>query len=1063
MYNKYVYLVLVVCALLIFSCVPPKALATQNVQEFLASVQNDIQHGKFVYAKKQLEGFLKKQPKASSNSRFFLTAQIMLGHVITLQYDMERAEDFFEKARTTWRKTLKEDDPLALKFDYEFGLLLMAQNDFSAAQKIFAKTYAAQEKVLGLEHEDTLKTRIALLDAEQELDAKKMEKDPFEACIAQVENSAQGNSYILSQVLGSYARYLYHNDKAQEGLPLLLQHYENTVKKHGKVSFQSLSASQQLTDFYFKMQHIDAAQQRAMEDIEAIIQLDGQGSELLADKYNAMGAFGLMQEDFVLSVNYWQKALDMSRKLYGNTSNRTLINMNNLASSLRHYGDFEQAKKLYLEVVTFSNKNDIKDNDLLFFIYTGLSHVYMGQQKFQEAQKVLHDLKKKMDSMKTEPSMKLYLRARLAATILSMGKANEAYTELKDVYAQQVKLLGKYNVHTDETLNYLRQAALGSINFMEGQDLTRLLIGQTFLQRGFAHHDAAVQFFNVASIGVSISSESTRHLSYNLSIFYNKVAMLSLRMVRDTNKGLDKELLETYQKRTEAIYHSTLELLYKTGRYQEAFMVINLMKETELDDYLLEKTEHVDIIEDLFNFEERKFIKQLLEIAERLEALGEKLLPLEKIRASLSASQKKEALALDKQVTTVIQNDLKTFFDNLVLYYTNETNVQKQLNFTARNLNSLRKVVNNIQGTAMIIYPIVTGEYLYTYVITPTRVNAYAVKASSQDVLQLVTEFSGVLQNPRVDARPAAQKMYNLIMDPIENEVQRTKPNTLLFSLDGILRYIPMSALYDGNQWLVEKYDIVYFTEGARASLHKGEAQANSMAALGLTKALSGFSALPAVAVEIDAIVQQGANTGIVQGKAFLDDKFTYENFSHVLQEKTPMIHIASHFAFDAINQRNSFLLLGDGKRLTMGELFSQRKAILEHIDLLTLSACNTGSGVKRGDGREIESFGALAQRYGAKSVIASLWPVADASTAVFMREFYTEKNIHGRLKSSSLASVQRQFLQKKITSDNSETAMLERGKVISTASSTPLKPSQSRDWSHPFFWAPFMLMGNWY
>ncbi len=1063
MYKKYVCLLLVISTLLGFSFLSCTAFASESPQDFLASVQKDIQHGKFVHAEKRLEVFLKKQQKASSQSREFLTAQIMLGHVIILQYDMERAKDFFEKARTTWRKILKADDPLALKFDYEFGLLLMAQNDFSAAQKVFTKTYAGQETSLGLEHEDTLKTRIALLDAEQELDAKKLQKEPFEACIIQVETSAQGNSYLLSQAFSSYARYLHHIDKSQEGLPLLLQHYENTVKKYGKVSFQSLAASQQLTDFYFKMQHIDAAQQRAMEDIEAIIQLEGPQSELLTDKYNAMGAFGLMQDDYVLAVNYWQKALDMCRKLYGNTSNRTLSNVNNLASALRHYGDFEQAKKLYLEAINISNENDIKDDDLVFFIYIGLSHVYMGQQKLQEAQKVLHDLKKKMNSMKTEPSMKLYLRARLAATILSMGKADEAYAELKDVYAQQVKLLGKYNAHTDETLNYLRQAALSTINFMEGQDLTRLLMGQTFLQRGFAHHNVAMQFSNVASIGVEISSESTRHFSYNLSIFYNKVAMLCLRMVRDTNEGLDKELLETYQKRIEAIYHNTLELLYKTGRYQEAFMVINLMKETELDDFLLEKTEHVDIIEDLFNFEERKFIKQLLEITKRLQSLGEKLLPLEKIRASLSDQQKKEAQTLDKQVSAVIQNDLKTFLDNLVQYYSNETNVQKQLNFTARNLNSLRKVVNSIQGTAMIIYPIVTGEYLYTYVITPTRVNAYAVKASSQDVLQLVTEFSGVLQNPRVDARPAAQKMYNLIMDPIENEVRRTKPSTLLFSLDGILRYIPMSALYDGNQWLVEKYDIVYFTEGARASLHKGGAQGSSMAALGLTKALSGFSALPAVAVEIDAIVQQGIHTGIVQGKAFLDDKFTYENFSHVLQEKTPMVHIASHFAFDAINQRDSFLLLGDGKRLTMGELFSQRKAILEHIDLLTLSACNTGSGVKRGDGREIESFGALAQRYGAKSVIASLWPVADASTAVFMREFYTEKNIHGRLKSSSLASVQRQFLQKKITSANSETAMLERGKVISPASSTPLKPSQSRDWSHPFFWAPFMLMGNWY
>jgi CHAT domain-containing protein len=101
-----------------------------------------------------------------------------------------------------------------------------------------------------------------------------------------------------------------------------------------------------------------------------------------------------------------------------------------------------------------------------------------------------------------------------------------------------------------------------------------------------------------------------------------------------------------------------------------------------------------------------------------------------------------------------------------------------------------------------------------------------------------------------------------------------------------------------------------------------------------------------------------------------------------------PLIHIASHFSFRPGDSLKSFLLLGDGKPLTIEKLRAIPN-LFSGVDLLALSACETGVGEKDAEGREVEGFGVLAQRKGAKAVLATLWPVADESTAKLMREFY--------------------------------------------------------------------------
>ncbi|MEM7017711.1 MAG: CHAT domain-containing protein, partial [Pseudomonadota bacterium] len=195
-----------------------------------------------------------------------------------------------------------------------------------------------------------------------------------------------------------------------------------------------------------------------------------------------------------------------------------------------------------------------------------------------------------------------------------------------------------------------------------------------------------------------------------------------------------------------------------------------------------------------------------------------------------------------------------------------------------------------------------------------------------------------------------------------------------------------------------------------------------------------GMNPLPSVPGELNNIVKEGDNdeAGVLPGIVKLNSEFTAQSLLDTLKEKAyPAVHLASHFIFKAAGtDQDSFLLLGDGGGLTLARIRDEFD--FQGIDMLTLSACETGMGSVGADGREIEGFGVLAQKKGAKSVIATLWPVTDKSTGLFMQTMY---RIHA------------------------ENPDMTKSEAVREAQLTLLK---NRQFSHPHYWAPFILLGNW-
>ncbi len=202
-----------------------------------------------------------------------------------------------------------------------------------------------------------------------------------------------------------------------------------------------------------------------------------------------------------------------------------------------------------------------------------------------------------------------------------------------------------------------------------------------------------------------------------------------------------------------------------------------------------------------------------------------------------------------------------------------------------------------------------------------------------------------------------------------------------------------------------------------------------------MTKGFEGTSALPSVSSELTGIITtKPGDGGVLAGEIKLDDQFTQQSMRQLLLKRYPVVHIASHFRFQPGNDTKSFLLLGDGGHLSLADLKTSPN-LFGGVQLLTLSACNTGMG----DGAEVEGFGTLAQRQGAKAVVASLWPVADDSTSLLMQEFY-------RIRESSAGITKLEALRKAQLS-------LLRGVAGQT------KQPDETLYAHPFYWAPFFLL----
>ncbi|PZV09011.1 MAG: hypothetical protein DCF22_19200 [Leptolyngbya sp.] len=348
-------------------------------------------------------------------------------------------------------------------------------------------------------------------------------------------------------------------------------------------------------------------------------------------------------------------------------------------------------------------------------------------------------------------------------------------------------------------------------------------------------------------------------------------------------------------------------------------------------------------------------------------------------------------------------------------------------NFFREACTNVRPVnIDQIDPQAAVIYPIVLPNQLAVILALPNQpLHYHKTPLPQADVERLLTQMRQSLRPTAFveDRLPIAQQVYNLLLKPVETELAASGVKTLVFVPDGLLRSLPMAALYDGQQYLIEKYSVV-LTPGLQLLQPRSLDRARQQGLLaGLSEAREGFAALPNVAVEIKQIEAE------LPSQILLDQAFTNQSLQRQVDSNpSSIVHLATHGQFSS-NADNTFILTWDGRINVkqLDQLLRAREGNLNPIELLVLSACQTATG----DRRAALGMAGVAVRSGARSTLASLWSVSDRSTATLMIEFYRELGKPGMTKAEALRRAQ--------------VALLHQD-----------------DYTSPYYWAPFVLLGNW-
>ncbi len=342
------------------------------------------------------------------------------------------------------------------------------------------------------------------------------------------------------------------------------------------------------------------------------------------------------------------------------------------------------------------------------------------------------------------------------------------------------------------------------------------------------------------------------------------------------------------------------------------------------------------------------------------------------------------------------------------------------------------KVVDQNNPMAAVIYPIILPDRLEVILKLPQqpRLRHYRIDESQTSVEQTLEQLRQKITEPDTikDFRSLSQQVYGWLIEPYVAELEKSGVKTLVFVPDGSLRNIPMAALYDGKQYLVEKYAVALnlglqllepkpFPQGRLKALTAGlsEAPPNSI-----------YPALPQVKFEFNLIEKAGVST-----RELLNQQFTSKALEKQI-DTSPfnVIHLATHGQFSS-QAKDTFILASDGpinvKQLDT-LLRTRNQSRSEAVELLVLSACETATG----DRRAALGLAGVAVRAGARSTLASLWHINDQATAIFVGEFY------------------RELAKAKVT----------KAEALRRAQLTLLK--NYPNYSRPGYWAPYVLVGNW-
>lgn len=707
-----------------------------------------------------------------------------------------------------------------------------------------------------------------------------------------------------------------------------------------------------------------------------------------ADQENILidlaGSLGLAHRElahFGTAVDYYQQALSDGDRLQPPTQAALLANLGALEAEI---GQYAQAEETLLQAIRLSRTEGFLEQEAT--AAAALGWVYERQGKFDQAiasyEAAIALFQQIGDSRQETRTVN-----NIGIVSLKQGRFEAARSALN-------RALTLIETEDDPIERAIVLDSLGSLHQAEGDPEKAWQSYRQALALSRRSADTVGEIEVLLNLGALMETEGQS----SLAILFYKQAVEKTETIRVDLQRLSQAVQQRYTQTIEDFYRNLADLLLQQNRVPEALQILELLKLQEVSAYL---------------HSHQRAGKEMS---------GWTLLLTQPERTA------------ERRFRLLLPETALTDFLNLPEIVETDADYTKNDAENTHNLQSVESLQSSLASQPVktaALYPLILSGRLEIILITaegaPIR---HTTAVTADELTDAVGQLQRLLSTDVLEAQATAQSLYDWLVRPLETALTEQNIENIIYLPDGVLRYVPIAALYDGEQWFAQKYQSHNITAAGIDELTARQASDRSVLAGAFTDQSPAhtvqvgqdrftYDGLPAARQEVDRVVSAMGNTTVL-----LDRAFTPEETLAIAQESR-IVHLATHAKFLPGQPEASFILFGDGSTVNLREV---GEWVLPNVELLVFSACQTATTVES-DGKEILGLGFQVNRTGAGSAIASLWAVDDVSTATLMNQFYIALS-EGKTKAEALQTAQQ--------------ALIERERF-----------------SHPHDWAAFILIGN--
>jgi CHAT domain-containing protein/tetratricopeptide (TPR) repeat protein len=701
----------------------------------------------------------------------------------------------------------------------------------------------------------------------------------------------------------------------------------------------------------------------------------------------ASGRFSMLAGELDDARSQFESAIDLARKM--EAGNLEGLAYHCLIELMMSQGKTDEAMRIMeKQVEVYSRRGDVSDLicSLLF-----LSSLQNRKKKYDDS---MHTLDRAMALARAEKDDQLliYLLKDRGHTLFLLENCGEALVNLQEA-------LERAKSRRMEKVVAVTLAEIASIHVRQGIPDK----GLDEYKASFAIFEKLHCIYEMNDLALKYGGLLEKGNQENEALaLYLKVLDKIISEWESAPKELGRISLSR-KSPAMTLFERAINLLIKSGRYEEALKYLELSRSLEILSGL--------------NLDEMKLQdEKMSHLLDKVRTLRRKMALIQKEMENADSGQRKDSLS------RILASNRKDFFAVINEIKRANADFEQLLSVRGTDLAALQRITPD---DALLIEYYPSGDALYIFLVSNDSFQIRKVEIGRDRLYKAVRELRGDISGP--GGPGASQEMeryssflYSMLLEPLEGELRRYE--NIIIVPGGLLWYLPFEMLAPkGRALLIEEKAVSYLSSGDIVKLlERKKRPSNEEGRLLILGAPEGTDLTHAQeeAKRIASI--------FTESDVFIGDLAT----KRVFFEKAPsssMVHIATHSSLDRDRVNNSFIqLAGPDGKLYLGEIYG---LTLQPSSLVALSSCDSALG-EDNPGREFASLASAFTTAGASSVIASMWKVDDMATARLFVEFY--RNLKGGMPRAESLRLAKLHLRR------------------------------DPQTSHPFYWSGFVLMGDW-